>query len=344
MKYMLGFLAALLSTITLAQLTQPPGGITGNLPPWAGGNGSSGQVLTSRGTTLAPTFQATGGGGGTPGGSTTQMQYNNAGAFGGTAGLTWDGTSLAGTSATGGNSSSFVSSSASPAIGVRETDGGTDGKNYDIQVNGNVLCIRAVNDANSAAATAFCFTRSNTSTAISNVSLGNATNNPSFSFLGTGTATFGGPVTTDRLTVTGTSTVANGLSLPTANTPTGYSNSAARYQWTTAGLTALSGGGFISAGTKFTAAGTGCTVGTTVGGGTAGTFTLAAGPCTSVAITMGGATGATAPNGWSCQAHDRTAPTVLIGGEASSTTTTATITIPAGAGTADVISFSCMGF
>ena len=32
----------------------------------------------------------TGGGGGTPGGSDTQMQYNNAGAFGGTAALTWD--------------------------------------------------------------------------------------------------------------------------------------------------------------------------------------------------------------------------------------------------------------
>lgn len=325
------------------QLTQPPGGITGNLPPWVGGNGSVGQVLTSRGPTLAPTFQAAGAGG-TPGGSTTQIQYNNAGAFGGTAGLTWDGTSLAGTSTTGGSSSSFVSSSASPSIGMRETDGGTDGKNFDFQVNSNVWSIRAVNDANSAAAVAFSFTRSNTSTAISNVSLGNATNNPTYSFLGSGTATFSGPVTMDRLTVVGSSSVANGISLPSANTPTGYSNSVARYQWTSVGLTSLGGGGYVSAGTKFTAAGTGCTVGTTVGGGTAGTFTLAAGPCTAVAITMGGATGATAPNGWSCQAHDRTAPTILIGGEASSTTTTATITIPAGAGTADVISFSCMGY
>lgn len=32
------------------------------------------------------------GGGGVPGGSTTQVQYNNAGAFGGTSGWTWDGT------------------------------------------------------------------------------------------------------------------------------------------------------------------------------------------------------------------------------------------------------------
>lgn len=38
--------------------------------------------------------QQPGGGGGTPGGSTTELQYNNAGAFGGTSGLTWDGTNL----------------------------------------------------------------------------------------------------------------------------------------------------------------------------------------------------------------------------------------------------------
>jgi len=102
--------------------------------------------------------------------------------------------------------------------------------------------------------------------------------------------------------------------------------------------------GLISTGTKFTAAGTGCTVGTTTGGATAGTFALAAGPCTSVAITMNGATGLTSNTGWTCQAHDKTAPTVLIGGESSSTTTTATITIPAGAGATDVISFSCAGY
>ena len=36
--------------------------------------------------------QTGGGGSGTPGGSTTQFQYNNAGAFGGTSGFTWDGT------------------------------------------------------------------------------------------------------------------------------------------------------------------------------------------------------------------------------------------------------------
>jgi len=52
-------------------------------------------VLQSNGTTLAPSWVTpAGGGGGTPGGSTTQIQYNNAGAFGGVAGITTDGTNL----------------------------------------------------------------------------------------------------------------------------------------------------------------------------------------------------------------------------------------------------------
>jgi hypothetical protein len=99
--------------------------------------------------------------------------------------------------------------------------------------------------------------------------------------------------------------------------------------------------GLISTGTKFTTSG--CSVSSTTGGATAGIFTLGANSCT-VVITINGATGLTAPTGWSCQAHDRTAPTVLIGGESASTATTASFTIPAGAGATDVISYSCTGF
>lgn len=57
-------------------------------------NGTAGQCLTSAGTTLAPTWGACGSGGGTPGGSTTQVQYNNAGAFAGITGATTNGTAL----------------------------------------------------------------------------------------------------------------------------------------------------------------------------------------------------------------------------------------------------------
>jgi len=83
------------------------GGTNGTAAPTAGavpyGDGTSykftaagtlGQVLTSAGVGV-PTWAtpATG----SPGGSTTQIQYNNAGAFAGSAALTFDGTTLAAT-------------------------------------------------------------------------------------------------------------------------------------------------------------------------------------------------------------------------------------------------------
>ena len=54
----------------------------------SGGTGIS--IITTAGTDTI----VISGGGGTPGGSDTQLQYNNASAFGGTGGLTWDGTNL----------------------------------------------------------------------------------------------------------------------------------------------------------------------------------------------------------------------------------------------------------
>lgn len=53
-------------------------------------DGNSGEVLTTDGTGVL-SWAA---GGGAPGGSTTQLQYNNAGAFGGTSGITTTGTEL----------------------------------------------------------------------------------------------------------------------------------------------------------------------------------------------------------------------------------------------------------
>jgi hypothetical protein len=53
-------------------------------------------TITTNATTDTITISATGGGGGsgTPGGSNTQVQFNNNGAFGGSANLTFDGTNL----------------------------------------------------------------------------------------------------------------------------------------------------------------------------------------------------------------------------------------------------------
>lgn len=94
-------------------------------------------------------------------------------------------------------------------------------------------------------------------------------------------------------------------------------------------------------GTKFTT--TGCSVSSTTGGGSSGKFTLGANTC-SVVITMAGATGITAPNGWSCYANDRTSTTVFAIQQTTDSTTTATLSIPATAGTTDVISFGCVAY
>jgi hypothetical protein len=124
--------------------------------------------------------------------------------------------------------------------------------------------------------------------------------------------------------------------------PTGFSVSGSPI--TGSGTLAISYSGPVVGGTKFTEAPTGCTPSATAGGATAGTITLASGPCTSIVITMNGATGLTAPNGWSCNVHDRTASTIPAWGETSSTTTTATIPVPGAAGATDMLSFNCTGF
>lgn len=99
--------------------------------------------------------------------------------------------------------------------------------------------------------------------------------------------------------------------------------------------------GYASGQTKFTTSG--CSVSSTTGGATSGKFTLGANTC-SVVITMNGATGLTAPNGWSCHANDQTtaaANSLLY--FSSNNATTATLSVPATAGTTDVIDFGCDG-
>jgi hypothetical protein len=57
------------------------------------GIGSTGQVLTVSGG--APAWANTSGGSTSPGGSDTQLQFNNAGSFGGISSVTWNGSTLA---------------------------------------------------------------------------------------------------------------------------------------------------------------------------------------------------------------------------------------------------------
>ena len=74
-------------------------GVTGTLPVANGGTGTAtpsivaGTNVTVTGTWPNQTIAASGGGG-TPGGSTTEVQYNNAGAFAGITGATTNGTAL----------------------------------------------------------------------------------------------------------------------------------------------------------------------------------------------------------------------------------------------------------
>jgi hypothetical protein len=56
-------------------------------------SGQTGKFLTTDGTNVS--WATAGGGGGTPGGSTGQIQYNNAGAFAGSSRFTWDNTATA---------------------------------------------------------------------------------------------------------------------------------------------------------------------------------------------------------------------------------------------------------
>ena len=93
----------ILGTPTSATLTNATGlplttGVTGQLPVANGGTGTAtpsivaGTNVTVTGTWPNQTIAASSGG--TPGGSTTQVQYNNAGAFGGITGATTNGTAL----------------------------------------------------------------------------------------------------------------------------------------------------------------------------------------------------------------------------------------------------------
>lgn len=224
-----------------------------------------------------------------------------------------------------------------------ETDQGTDLKNWDWDVQAGVLSGRTRTDADAAGKNWLAVTRG-TTTAISNVAFGNATDNNTFSFLGTGLATFSGAISAATYNATGTTRPGNGVYIVNALTLGLAAGGASSASLTQNGL--LSTGAYTSGQTKFTT--TGCSVSATTGGASAGTFTLGANTC-SVVVTINGATGViAAANGWHCTATDRTAQAAgtasVVSGEASSTTTTATFVIPVAVGATDVFSFSCIGF
>lgn len=90
-------------------------------------------------------------------------------------------------------STAFVSSSVNiystqPILRFNETDGLTDEKTYDATVSGGTLSFRTRTDADGVGGNFFAIAR--TGAAITNIAFGNATHNPTYSFLGTGIATW----------------------------------------------------------------------------------------------------------------------------------------------------------
>lgn len=119
---------------------------------------------------------------------------------------------LTGTSVGAGSLAAYLAASTKPGYAWQETDQAANGKMWSVIADGGVLTFQTINDANNAAANWLLVTRSlNT---ITDVSLGNTTNNPTFNWLGTGAAAFGGAL---NVTGVGTFTAAPVFSSGTAS-------------------------------------------------------------------------------------------------------------------------------
>lgn len=131
-----------------------------------------------------------------------------------------------------------------PEIRWNESDQGADLKQWTSIVNGGVWSLATLTDAGGAGVNAMTVTRG-TTTAITNVSFGNATNNPTFTFLGTGQVNFPGSITanTNGFVTAGAFSVANsgvppnGIYRSAANTIGFAANTANVGTWTTTALT-----------------------------------------------------------------------------------------------------------
>lgn len=121
--------------------------------------------------------------GGAIGGSSGQMQYNNAGALGGTSGFSWDSTNLM-----------PVLAETSPFINLSATGAGADGKNLLIRGDSGNFSVSTATDAAPQTPVRNIFSTTRSGTAVSSVSIGNTTDQPTVT------------VPTTRLSVTNTAT------------------------------------------------------------------------------------------------------------------------------------------
>ncbi len=133
--------------------------------------------------------------------------------------------------------SPWVWSNTEPRHMFTQSGAGADLKNWDIDVNAGVFSIRTRTDADTTGVNVVTVTRG-TTTAITNISLGNATNNPSYTFLGTGTTSFGGTVSGAVYRVTGgnAAQVGTGLYLSAAGVDGFSANGTSVGTWTSGNL------------------------------------------------------------------------------------------------------------
>lgn len=124
--------------------------------------------------------------------ATTYMRSDGAPALSQSITPTWSGKHIF--SAVGSSSADTVQlSSTLPMLRFTDTDAGADGGNWQAFASGTDFVLRTTNDANSTANNIMDVVRSGAS--VSSITFGNATNNPAYTFGGTGLTTHGGPVT-----------------------------------------------------------------------------------------------------------------------------------------------------
>lgn len=97
------------------------------------------------------------------------------------------------------NATNFTFNSSAPSYGWKETDQAADEIFWRARVNAKAWSIETVNDAVSLARSAMQVNRG-TGIAITSMFFGNSTDNPTYTFLGTGATTFGGTISASNFT------------------------------------------------------------------------------------------------------------------------------------------------
>jgi hypothetical protein len=246
------------------------------------------------------------GGGGTPGGANTNVQFNSTGTFGGDSGFTYAGA---------GGAVTATGSFAAPVI--------SPGTKLVISGATQLFALTAGSFDQENATSAQSFHVYNTFTSATNYERGTFDwqNVANVLSIGTEKGSGGGSVRNMQFTIGGVNQMDFGV--------------------TNAGIWSMPGSlklaNLISGGSVPVDGGGSCLASSFAGGATAGTFSAAVCAAGTIAITFA----FTAPTGWVCNARDRTTPADSVN-QTASTTTKATFTATTVA--SDVIQYSCTAY